>query len=75
MEGDGTVEEAEAKVQAGFSRRLVLVITGHAEEEQPRLDSGCVCITSFGEMRAGRNLGHHYLPTLTLPKKGEEKIM
>lgn len=65
MESDDTVEEAEAEEKAGFSRRLVSVINSHAEEEQPCLDRGLVCIVSFGEMKVGRNLSHHYLPTPT----------
>lgn len=67
------VEEAEAEKKARFSRRLVLVINSHAEEEQPCLDRGLVCIVSFGEMKAGRNLSYYYL--LPSPKKGKEMIM
>lgn len=45
---DDTVEEAEAEVQAGFSRLLVLVITDHAEEEQTRLDRGVFVLSALG---------------------------
>ena len=69
MESD-IVEEAEAEKKARFSRRLVLVIKSHAEEEQPCLDRGLVCIVSFGETKAGRNLSYHYLPPS--PKKGKK---
>ena len=72
MESD-IVEEAEAEKKARFSRRLVLVINSHAEEEQPCLDRGLVCIVSFGEMKAGRNLSYYYL--LPSPQKGKEMIM